>query len=75
MTNHRGPEQSPFLTTEDAARYLALSPKTLEKFRVYGGGPTFRRHGRKVLYAKADLQAWSDERAYRSTSQADQEPL
>lgn len=72
MSKNRRPEQSPFLTTQAAARYLALAPKTLEKYRVYGGGPRFRKHGRKVLYAKADLEAWSEDRAYESTSQADQ---
>lgn len=66
-------ERSPFLTTKTAAEYLALAPKTLEKFRCYGGGPRFRKHGAKVVYAKADLDAWSEERAYASTSQADME--
>lgn len=64
-------EQSPYLTTEAAAQFLSLSPKTLEKYRVTGGGPRFRKHGRRVLYAKDDLKDWSDERAYDSTTQAD----
>ncbi len=71
MSNHNQFEQSPYLTTEAAARFLALSPKTLESYRVTGGGPRFRKHGRRVLYLKADLEAWSDERAFGSTSQAD----
>lgn len=63
-------ERSPYLETEPAAEYLKLSPKTLEGLRVTGGGPRFRKHGRRVLYHKADLDAWSDERAFKSTSQA-----
>ncbi len=60
---------SPFLTTDQAAEYLHMSPKTLEKYRVVGGGPVYRKHGRKVLYRLADLDAWSEARAARSTSE------
>lgn len=71
MSNNDPFEECPYLTTEAAARFLGLSPKTLEYFRFAGGGPRFRKHGRRVLYLKADLEAWSDERAFKSTSQAD----
>ena len=71
MSNKNQFEESPYLTTEAAARYLSLAPSTLESLRVTGGGPRFRKHGRRVLYLKADLKAWSDERAFASTSQAD----
>lgn len=60
--------QSPFLTTEQAAEYLGLAPKTLEKNRVVGGGPPFRKHGRRVLYRREDLDAWSESQLRRSTS-------
>ena len=56
------------LDNKEAARFLKLSPRTLEKMRVVGGGPRFRKHGRRVLYALADLEAWSDERTCDSTS-------
>ena len=39
------------LDNKEAARFLKLSPRTLEKMRVVGGGPRFRKHGRRVLYA------------------------
>ena len=58
---------SPFLNTAQAAHYLGLSRKTLEKLRVIGGGPKFRRHGHHVVYHIADLDAWSDERAHHTT--------
>ncbi len=58
----------PFLDTEAAAAYLHLSPQTLEKYRVIGGSPRFRKHGRKVVYAIKDLAAWSEARARTSTS-------
>jgi len=65
------PEKSddgPFLTTREAARFLKLKPNTLEKMRVYGGGPIFRKHGRHVRYHIDDLNAWSDLRKKDSTA-------
>ncbi len=58
----------PFLTTREAARYLKLKPNTLEKMRVYGGGPVYRKHGRHVRYHIDDLTAWSDMRKKDMTS-------
>ena len=58
----------PFLTTKEAARFLKLKPNTLEKMRVYGGGPIYRKHGRHVRYHIDDLTAWSDLRKKDMTS-------
>jgi len=57
-----------FVKTHDAARLLDLSPRTLEKYRSHGGGPTFRKLGGRVVYAIEDLYAWVDQAACRSTS-------
>jgi hypothetical protein len=57
-----------YLTNDEAATFLRLSPRTLEKHRVLGGGPRFRKFGRRVLYAIADLEAWADARAFEMTS-------
>nr|WP_313023923.1 helix-turn-helix domain-containing protein [Pseudomonas lopnurensis] len=57
-----------YLTNDEAAHYLRLSPRTLEKQRVIGGGPKFRKFGRRVMYAVADLDAWADARSYEATS-------
>jgi hypothetical protein len=40
-----------YLTNDEAAEYLRLSPRTLEKQRVIGGGPKFRKFGCRVMYA------------------------
>lgn len=56
-----------YLTTKQAAAYLGLSPRTLERMRREGGGPVYRKHGRHVLYHIDDLDAWSRARAQRST--------
>jgi hypothetical protein len=61
---------SPFLNTAQAAFYIGLSKRTLEKMRVTGGGPKYRKHGRYVRYHIDDLNAWSEGRAKASTSHA-----
>ena len=58
-----------YLNTNQAAEHLGLKPNTLAKMRVYGNGPTYRKHGFRVLYALGDLDAWSDASARSSTSQ------
>ena len=59
---------SPFLTTKEAAHYLFLSPRTLDKMRCLGHGPRFRKHGRYIRYHINDLEAWSEGRQQNSTS-------
>lgn len=51
---------SPFLSTAQAAHYIGLSPRTLERMRRTGRGPRFRKHGRYVRYHIAELDAWSE---------------
>lgn len=64
-----------YLTTEDAAQLLSLSPRTLERMRVSGGGPQFFKAGpgkrSRVLYAKLDLMKWLQARCFDSTSEYD----
>lgn len=62
------PRKSPFLTTHQAAEYIGLKRRTLEKMRVTGDGPPYRKHGRYVRYRIDELEAWSKSRARRSTS-------
>ena len=57
-----------FLTTEEAAALLRLSPRTLEKQRVLGGGPRFRKFGARVVYARVDLLAYADSNTFGMTS-------
>lgn len=55
----RAKKGSPFLNTAQAAFYVGLSQRTLEKMRLKGGGPQFRKHGRFVRYHIDELDAWS----------------
>ena len=57
-----------FLRTPEAARFLGLSGRTLEKHRTYGTGPKYSKVGGRVIYAIDDLKAWADLGAKRSTS-------
>jgi hypothetical protein len=62
------------LGSRDAARHLGLAPSTLAKMRCRGGSPTFLRLGRKIVYVRADLDAWLSARRAQSTSDADRLP-
>ena len=57
-----------FVRTHDAAAFLGLSGRTLEKHRCTGTGPVFRKLGGRVVYAIEDLETWAAERARNSTS-------
>lgn len=56
------------LRTPQAAEFLGVSPATLCKWRVFGGGPRYKKLGRVVVYDPADLREWLDTRSRRSTS-------
>ena len=51
-------DEGTFLTPREAATVVGLSSKTLESYRVTGGGPGFHKFGRRVLYARFDLEVW-----------------
>jgi len=60
-----------YLRTPEAARFLGLSGRTLEKHRTYGTGPAFKKLGGRVVYAVADLQAWANRGTKNSTAETD----
>lgn len=57
-----------FLRTKEAADFLSLSARTLEKHRTYGTGPAYRKLGGRVVYSVDDLETWADRGAVTSTS-------
>ena len=57
------------LTGEETSEFLNVASQTLAQWRFKGGGPTFLRYGRRVMYRKSDLLAWLAEREYQNTSQ------
>lgn len=56
------------LTPLEAAAYLHVSPKTLEKWRTHGGGPRYRKLVHRVVYTQHDIDTWVEEQARTSTS-------
>jgi hypothetical protein len=62
--------EKPFLNTLEAAAWLRLTKNTLEKMRVQGNGPAYRKHGRYVRYHMEDLVEYSQASKRRSTSDA-----
>jgi predicted DNA-binding transcriptional regulator AlpA len=56
------------LTQTDAAEVLLLSPRTLERMRVSGTGPSYVKLGRRVAYREVDLEAWIALRIRTNTS-------
>src|SRR3546814_5271799 len=61
-----------YLRTQEAARFLGLSERTLEKHRTYGTGPAYRKLGGRVVYAVEDLQTWADRGLVSSTSRSEE---
>ena len=57
-----------YLRTPEAARFVGLSIRTLEKHRIYGTGPRYSKLGGRVVYRVEDLQAWVESGAKASTS-------
>jgi excisionase family DNA binding protein len=60
-----------YLTPHEAAEYLRLSRRTLEKKRIYGGGPRYHKFGRRVFYTLAELDHWAQRRTFDMTSNPD----
>lgn len=60
------PTPSPALSEAEAARYIGMSPAWLKKsrtrrFRELTDAPPFvRSGGRRVVYRRADLDAWQE---------------
>ncbi len=44
--------------TKEAAKYLGVSTRTLERWRKIGTGPYFIRMGHRIVYQLLDLKQW-----------------
>jgi predicted DNA-binding transcriptional regulator AlpA len=55
--------QDQMMTQAEAAQFLSLSPRTLEKWRSELTGPPYRKLGTAVRYKLSELTAWLDESA------------
>lgn len=57
------------LTEREASRFLGLSVRTLQKWRLRGNGPPFVKLGSAVRYEPQRLQEYLDQMRRRSTSE------
>jgi|TARA_B100001964_G_scaffold114273_1_gene127438 hypothetical protein len=53
----------------EAADTLRLSKRTLQKWRVKGGGPLYRQIGSRIVYMFEDLKSFLDKRKRSNTSE------
>lgn len=51
-------QRAVLLNTTEAASVLSISPRTLEDWRLRGGGPPFHKLGRAVRYDPVELAAF-----------------
>ncbi len=63
------PNRPPLMTVQQAALYVSLSASTLNKLRVFGGGPAYLKVTRRIRYDQADLDLWLGSKRKRSTSE------
>ena len=47
-----------YISARKLAALLDLSPRTLGRYRVSSEGPKFHKVGRRVRYARKDVEAW-----------------
>ena len=71
MTNTTGIDIEAAVSEVTAAKLMGLSVRTLQAWRVRGGGPRFMRFGRAVRYRRRALIEYMDQRAVNSTTEAD----
>ena len=57
------------LTAVDASAYTGVSTKSLAVMRCNGTGPAFTKLGKRIFYAKADLDGWIQSRRVTSTAE------
>jgi hypothetical protein len=58
------------LNVDKAAEYTNISKSSLNKLRVYGGGPLYIKVGARVVYDRIDLDSWLIAKKVANTSQA-----
>jgi len=59
----------PLLSRQEAAEYLHVSVKFLEKHAMHGDGPPFIKVGRLARYRQSDLEAYIQYRKCSNTTQ------
>lgn len=77
VSKNKKPNKSNFADLPDeqyidekmASEFLGISPRTLQGYRVKGGGPEFLKMPKAVRYMKAQLLEWATKNKKENTSQ------
>jgi hypothetical protein len=64
------PDPDVSLNENQAAEFLGLSVRTLQAWRVRGGGPLYVKFGRAVRYQRRELTAFQKIHTVGSTSES-----
>lgn len=62
-------ESDRYINEKQASEFLGVAVKTLQGYRVKGGGPEFRKFGKSVRYKFNDLKLWAESARKNNTSQ------
>jgi predicted DNA-binding transcriptional regulator AlpA len=65
------PDPDTALNENQAADFLGASVRTLQAWRVRGGGPRYVKIGRSVRYQRRELMAFQKAHTVGSTSETD----
>lgn len=60
--------KSPLLSTQEAAGYLRVNPRTVANWRYRGYGPRFVRIGHLAFYRQKELDEWLEQNIHARTS-------
>lgn len=60
----------PIINVIAAAQHTGQPKSTLDKYRVYGGGPLYLKIGARVYYDTMDLDSWLASKKVANTSEA-----
>ena len=63
--------ENALITEAAAADYLGISIRTIQAWRMRGGGPIFVKLGKSVRYRPSDIQAWIEAHLASSTSEVE----
>jgi predicted DNA-binding transcriptional regulator AlpA len=63
-------QYEPLLNEKQVAELSGFSPRTLQTWRLRGGGPKFLKLGSCVRYSRGDVVAWLQDSVQLSTSDA-----
>ena len=58
-----------YFDTAEAEKRYPISGSYLAKLRVYGGGPSYIRCGRRVLYDTTSFEQWLESHRRKNTSE------